>query len=153
MAARQFAAEVDEVIEWADAAMDHVAAADRLRCSNPDKLKEIGLSEEQVLHYASKMADMMSKAVEVAYETCEYTKGGPVPTRRYLKRHHAKACNCLDEYRACLTQVIAAYERRKNPETDGWLEDVVQSIDAQTARMPRRHRQQLPDVPTSTEET
>ena len=76
MAARQFAAEVDEVIQQADAAMDHVAAADHLRCSTPDKLKEIGLSEEQVLHYASKMADMMSKAVEVAHETCEYTKGG-----------------------------------------------------------------------------
>ena len=65
---------------------------------------------------------------------------------------HAKTCNCLDEYRACLTQIIAAYERRKNPKTDGWLEDVVQTIDAQTARMRRRHRQQLPDVPTSTEE-
>ena len=68
MAARQFAAEVDEVIQQADAAMDHVAAADRLRCSTPDKLKEIGLGEEQVLHYASKMADMMSKAVEVAHD-------------------------------------------------------------------------------------
>ena len=95
----------------------------------------------------------MSKAVEVAHETCEYTKGGPAPTRRYLKRQHAKTCNCLDEYRACLTKAIAAYERRANPETDEWLEDVVQSIDAQKTRMPRRHKQQLPDVPTCTEET
>ena len=76
-----------------------------------------------------------------------------MPTRRYLKRQHAKTCNCLDEYRACLTQALAAYQGRKNPETDVWLEDVLQSIDAQKARMPRRHKQQLPIVPTCTEET
>ena len=105
MAARQLAAELEEVIQQADAAVEDVAEADQLGCSNKDRLKMRGLSEEQVLHYASMMADMMSKAVEVAHETCEYTKGGPVPKRRYLKREHAKACNCLDGYRACLTHV------------------------------------------------
>ena len=152
MAARQLAAELEEVTQQADAAVKDVVEADRPSCSSRDRLKVRGLGEEQVTHCASMMADMMSKAVEVAHETCEYTKGGPVPKRRYLKRQHAKACNCLDEYRACLTQAIAAYNRRKHPETDEWLEDVVQSIDAQKACMPRRHRQQLPDVPTCTEE-
>ena len=47
---------------------------------------------------------------------------------------------------------MAAHERRKNPETDEWMEDVVQSIEARKARMPKRHKQQLPDVPTCTEE-
>ena len=145
MAARHFATEVDEIIKQADATRENVTAAEKLRYSTKDKLQVIGVSEEQVLHYASKMADMMSRAVEVAHETCEYTKGGPVPTRRYLKRQHAKKCYCLDEYRACLTQALAAYQRRKHPESDEWLDDVLQSIDTQKARMPRRHRQQLPD--------
>ena len=57
---------MDEVIQQADAAMDNVAAAGQLRCSTQDKLKVIGLSEEQVLHNASKMADMMSKAVDMS---------------------------------------------------------------------------------------
>lgn len=96
---------------------------------------------------------MMSGAVEAAHETCEYTKGGPEETKRFLKRQQATTCNCLDAYQACLTQAIAAYGRRKHPETDAWLEEVVQAIDAQRTRMPRRHKEQLPAVPTCTEET
>lgn len=111
------------------------------------------MTEDKVLQYAARMGAMMSQAVEVAHETCEYTRGGPVETRRFLKRQQAKTCNCLDAYRACLTQAIAAYERREHPETNDWLEDVVQSIEAQRARIPRRHRQQLPEVPGCTEET
>ena len=90
MAARQFATEVDGVIKEADAALEDVAAAYRLRCSTQDKLRLMAISEQQVLHYASKMTNMMSKAVEVAHETCEYTKGGSVPTRRYVKDLLAK---------------------------------------------------------------
>ena len=108
----------------------------------------IGLSEEPD---ASMMADLMSEAVKVAHETFQVTKGGPVPTRRYLKRQHAKTHNCLDEYWACLTQAIAAYERRTNPETDEWLEDVVR-FDTRT-ESPYAKKQQLPDVPTCTEKT
>ena len=52
-----------------------------------------------------------------------------------------------------LNTSIAADERRKYPETDAWLEDVVQAIDALKNRMPRRHQQQLPAVLTCTEET
>ena len=39
MAARQLAAELNEVIEQAEAAMENVAEADRLRCSTKDRLK------------------------------------------------------------------------------------------------------------------
>ena len=114
MAARQLTTEVDEVIKQAVSAMGKVAAADKLRYSTKDRLKDVGVSEEQVLRYAIRLADMMSGAVEVAHETCKYTKGGPLPTRRYLKGQHAKTCNCLDEYRTCLTPALAAYQRRKN---------------------------------------
>ena len=154
MAARQLAAELDEVIKQADAALESVAEANRPRCSTKDRLKVIGLSEEQVLHYASVMADMMSKAVEVAHKTCEYTKGGPVPTRRYLKRQHAKTCNCLDEYRACLTQLQHLQHTRgeRIQKQMSGLRMSSSLIDVQTARMVKRHKQQLPDVPTCTEE-
>lgn len=81
-------------------------------------MKVIGLGKEQVLHYASSVADMMSTLVEVAHKTCKYTKEGHAPARRYFKRQHAKACNCLDDNWACLTQAMAAYKRRNNPEAD-----------------------------------
>lgn len=43
-------------------------------------------------------------------------------------RYQKAACQDMqlpNEYRACLTQALAAYQRRKNPETDEWLEDVL----------------------------
>lgn len=143
-ASRQLAAEIEEDIRQADAIMENVAKEDRLRSSTStrDRLKEMELTEDIVLHYAERMSAVMSQAVGAADETCEYTTGGRVETKLFLKRQQAKTWNCLDAYQACLTQAIAAYKHGKHPETDAWLEDMVQAIDAQRTCMPRRHKQQ-----------
>ena len=58
-----------------------VTKADQLRSSTRDRLKEIALTEERVVHYAERM----SQAVEAAHKTGEYTKGSPVESTRFLK--------------------------------------------------------------------
>ena len=60
MAARQLAAELEEVTQQADAAVKDVVEADRPSCSSRDRLQVRGLGEEQVTHCASMMADMIS---------------------------------------------------------------------------------------------